>query len=201
VALPAWARLSDRGARSLVVRSSSTVEDGGSQAMAGMFPSVLDVQGWEPFLAAGDEVVRSGGEAPIAVPVQPLLQATWGGVLCGPDPVTGRADRLLIAAVPGGPDRLVSGHVDGVQLTLSSRGRLLEASEATPAEVRSRRTRRKLVRLARRAAATFGGAHDIERAIDQSDGVVLRQSRPITALGDEARCHRARPMSATHPAG
>ena len=38
----AWKALSDTGRRALVVRSSSTIEDGGSQSMAGLFTSVLD---------------------------------------------------------------------------------------------------------------------------------------------------------------
>ena len=141
----AWRALSDAGRLPLVVRSSSTVEDGGSQSMAGLFTSVLDVRGWERFLDAVDEVVRSGGDAPIAVLVQPFLEPAWGGVLFGADPVTGRADRLVVAAVPGGPDRLVSGQVDGVHMTLAARGRLREASADVPDALRARRTRRKLV--------------------------------------------------------
>ena len=183
----AWQALSDAGKRPLVVRSSSTVEDGGSQSMAGMFTSLLDVRGWEAFLAAVDEVIGSGGDAPIAVLVQPFIQPQWGGVLFGADPVTGRTDRLVVAAVPGGPDRLVSGQVDGIQLTLSARGRLRDGGDDVPAALRARRTRRGLVRLARKAAATFGGPQDIEWAIDDDGHFVMLQSRPITAIGDEAR--------------
>ena len=183
----AWQALSDAGRRPVVVRSSSTVEDGGSQSMAGMFTSLLDVRGWEAFLAAVDEVIESGGDAPIAVLVQPFIQPQWGGVLFGADPVTGRTDRLVVAAVPGGPDRLVSGQVDGIQLTLSARGRLRDGGDDVPAPLRARRTRRGLVRLARKAAATFGGPQDIEWAIDDHGHFVMLQSRPITAIGDEAR--------------
>ena len=111
-----WRELSENGERSLVVRSSSPNEDGASQSMAGMFTSVLDVRGWPAFLDAVDAVARSGQGAPIAALVQPFLQPAWGGVLFGADPVTGRSDRLVVAAVPGGPDRLVSGEVDGAQL-------------------------------------------------------------------------------------
>ena len=183
----AWSHLSDTGRRPLVVRSSSTVEDGGSQSMAGLFTSVLDVRGWEHFLDAVDEVVGSGGDAPIAVLVQPFLQPPWGGVMFGADPVTGHSDRLVVAAVPGGPDRLVSGEVDGVQLTLSTRGRMRAAAPDVPAPLRRRRTRRRLARLARRAADLFGGPQDIEWALDAHGQVVMLQSRPITAIGDEAR--------------
>ncbi len=183
----AWQTLTADGRLPVVVRSSSTVEDGGSQSMAGMFTSILDVRGWEAFVAAVDQVTASGGEAPIAVLVQPFLQPAWGGVLFGADPVTGRTDRLVVAAVPGGPDRLVSGQVDGIQFTLSARGRLRDGGEKVPAALRGRRARRRLVHLARRAAATFGGPQDIEWAIEDNGRVVLLQSRPITAIGDEAR--------------
>ena len=198
----AWKALSDTGRRALVVRSSSTVEDGGSQSMAGLFTSVLDVQGWEAFLAAVDEVVRSGGEAPIAVLVQPFLRPTWGGVLFGADPVTGRTDRLVVAAVPGGPDRLVSGQVDGVQLTLTPRGRLDEAGGDVPAALRARRTRRQLVGLARRTAQTFGGPQDIEWAID-AGGTHRAAAEPPDhrrrrrGSGRPARCSGPGPVAET----
>ena len=182
----AWRQLSEDGQISLVVRSSSPQEDGASQSMAGMFTSILDVQGWEAFLDAVKEVARSGHDAPMAVLVQPFLQPAWGGVLFGADPVTGRSDRLVVAAVPGGPDRLVSGHVDGAQLTLSPRGRLRDASADAPAALRSRRMLRPLARLASQARLTFGAPQDIEWAIEANGSVVLLQSRPITALGDEA---------------
>ena len=184
-----WRALSDAGRLPLVVRSSSTVEDGDSQSMAGLFTSVLDVRGWERFLCAVDDVVRSGGDAPIAVLVQPFLEPAWGGVLFGADPVTGRADRLVVAAVPGGPDRLVSGQVDGAHMTLTLRGRLREVSADAPHPLRARRTRRKLANLARRASSTFGAAQDIEWAVEADGRLVMLQSRPITAVGDEARAN------------
>lgn len=183
--LESWQALSADGQHALVVRSSSTAEDGGSQSMAGLFTSVLDVRGWEPFVTALDEVIASGGEAPIAVLVQRFLEPAWGGVLFGADPVTGRTDQIVVAAVPGGPDQLVSGRVTGGQLTLSRRGRLQATSGDVPDYLRQRRFRRALVLLARTAASTFGGPQDIEWAIEGNGEFVLLQSRPITALGNE----------------
>ena len=64
----------------------------------------------------------------MAVLVQPFLVPDAGGVMFGADPVTGRRDRFVIAAVPGGPDELVSGEVDGVTITLTAHGKVIDSS-------------------------------------------------------------------------
>lgn len=193
----AWTDLSVGGQRCLVVRSSSPGEDGGTSSMAGRFTSVLDVRGWDPFLAAVRTVIASGravagvdggdpATAAMAVLVQVQLFPTWGGVLFGVDPVTGRADRLVVAAVMGGPDQLVSGAVDGARYTLSRHGRLLATDGDELAERLSGRRRRALTRLARRAERSFGGHQDIEWACDDAGEMFLLQSRPVTAVGPAA---------------
>jgi len=185
----AWTELSCRGSRALVVRSSSTVEDGIDSSMAGRFTSVLDVRGWDSFVDAVREVVDSGdavhenmpsgGE--MAVLVQPFVEPEAGGVMFGADPVSGRRDRYVIAAVPGGPDQLVSGEVDGITITLTTRGKVVEATGQLPAVDSNVRA---LVGLQKRAASVFGGPQDIEWAIHDGEAVLL-QSRPITATGSE----------------
>lgn len=181
-----WRALSEDGRRPLVARSSSPIEDGHSSSMAGLFASVLDVRGWTPFTCALDTVLASVNgavaDAPMAVLVQPFLDAVEGGVMFGADPVSGRMDRMVLAMVRGGPDRLVSGAVDGEQYVLSRRGRLIDG----PGDP-GRFLRRELSRLARRAAATFGGPQDIEWARDRDGHLWLLQSRPITATGSAAR--------------
>jgi pyruvate,water dikinase len=182
-----WAEHTRRGSVALVVRSSSTVEDGVDSSMAGRFESVLDVRGWDAFVDAVREVVASGAAVHAGLPVagrmavlvQPFLVPDAGGVMFGADPVTGRRDRFVIAAVPGGPDQLVSGEVDGVTITLTTRGKVIERSgsiAAVDANVRG------LVGLQKRATEVFGGPQDVEWAIVDGD-VVMLQSRPITATG------------------
>ncbi|MFF6991563.1 hypothetical protein [Streptomyces sp. NPDC010273] len=66
------------------------------------------VAGWPDFRTAVRTVHDSahrpdGSVAPMAVLVQPMLRARVGGVLFGADPVEGRADRMLVSAVRGGP--------------------------------------------------------------------------------------------------
>jgi hypothetical protein len=85
---PAWQDLLARAPGPLVVRSSSTAEDLESSSMAGRFESVIGVEGWEAFDEAVAVVLRSArtgapsdiaSAAPMAVLVQPLLDAALGG--------------------------------------------------------------------------------------------------------------------------
>lgn len=187
----AWAALSDGGRRTLVVRSSSPGEDGATSSMAGQFTSVLGVGDHAAFLVAVDRVVASAAAAggpdgrplPMAVLVQPQVFPVWGGVLFGVDPVSGRTDRLALATVEGGPDQLVSGAEDGARATLTRRGRLLSADGPAGGPTLPARHRRALARLAARAGRAFGGPQDIEWAVDGERGLLLLQSRPVTAIG------------------
>ena len=178
----AWERLSDDGRIPLAVRSSSTVEDTATSSMAGVFDSVLDVDGWTDLLDAIAVVRRSAGEHPMAVLVQPMLDSAAGGVLFGLDPVTGRPGRVVTEVVPGNPSALVSGLAAGTRYVLGRRGRVLEADRGDGAVALDRRTRRELWRLAGRTAATFGGPQDVEWAIDREGRLWLLQSRPVTAV-------------------
>ncbi|MDQ3570205.1 MAG: PEP-utilizing enzyme [Actinomycetota bacterium] len=191
----AWSELSAGGQRTLVVRSSSPGEDGGTSSMAGQFTSVLGVTGWHQFLAAMAAVLESarvvvldgvaaGGTTAMAVLVQQQVFPAWGGVLFGVDPVTGRTDRLAVAAVRGGPDQLVGGAVDGVRYTLTRHGHLLAAEgEGDGSERLPVGHRRSLARLATRAERAFGSKQDIEWAYGEEGDLFLLQSRPVTAVG------------------
>jgi pyruvate,water dikinase len=179
-----WSALSRDGAVPLVVRSSSTIEDGSESSNAGRFTSVLRVATWPDFVDAVDEVVRSGravGDAPMAVLVQPWLEAAFGGVAFGVDPITGAAD-VVVSVVRGGPDTLVSGTEQGTTLRLDRRGRVRPGG-ADAASVLGRSARRDLAGLVTRLGAEFDGPQDVEWAIDPDGRLWLLQTRPITAIG------------------
>ena len=124
-----WSQLSVAGTVPLVVRSSSVAEDDTTSSLAGQFRSVLDVRGWEAFTKAVADVLASAGSttprAPMAVLVQPMLAPRCGGVLFGLDPVTGRNDHIVVEAISGRPDSLVSGARVAEHYVLARSGRLL----------------------------------------------------------------------------
>jgi phosphohistidine swiveling domain-containing protein len=176
-----WAELSDDGRHPLIVRSSSTAEDGASSSMAGRFVSMLDVRGHQEFQAAVAAVVASAHRpGSMAVLVQPQLAAAVGGVMFGADPVDGRTDRVVVSAVPGGPHELVGGAVDGTRYVLTRRGRAVER-ERPDGPLDTMRLRA-LARLAARTAKVFGGPQDVEFGFGPDGRLWLLQSRPVTAL-------------------
>jgi phosphohistidine swiveling domain-containing protein len=187
----AWAVMSDGGTQPLVVRSSSTVEDGRTSSMAGMFTSVLDVTDWPSFRRAVDAVLESGkvvalagagardrARAAMAVLVQPQLAPTVGGVMFGVDPVSGRTDHLVISASEAGPAAVVSGEVDGSRYVLSGR-RVVEEPRGGPL---GHTQLRQLAALARQAERVSGGPQDVEWAFGPDGRLWLLQSRPVTAV-------------------
>ena len=188
----AWAAASESGARPVVVRSSSTVEDGSTSSMAGMFTSVLDVRGWQSFRQAIDTVLESAqvaalagmaadnlGGARMAVLIQPQLLPTVGGVMFGIDPVSGRTDHIVVSASEAGPAAVVSGEVDGSRYVLSRR-RVVDGPDPGPL---TGGQLRHLGALAHRAERVFGGPQDVEWAFGTDGKLWLLQSRPVTAAG------------------
>lgn len=168
----------------LVARSSSVAEDTPDSSMAGQFESVIDIDGLDEFESAVKEVLASRSrthteDEPIAVLVQPFLDPASGGVLFGLDPVTGRTDRRVIAAVEGPPVDLVSGEVDGARYLVDGRGGVLEHERNDGADLTAADIER-LVALAAEVAVVFDGPQDIEWAIDRDGALWLLQSRPVT---------------------
>ena len=171
--------------RALVARSSSVVEDMESSSMAGQFESVIGISGFEAFVNAVTAVLDSRERAgaadhPIAVLVQPLIEPAYGGVMFGIDPVTGRTDRRIVSAVTGGPERLVSGEVDGSRYVLDpSNSKVLDFAANDGPKLPAADLRR-LVELSAKVASVYGGPQDVEWAIDTDGQLWLLQSRPVT---------------------
>ena len=198
----AWKTLTDGGKVDVIVRSSSTFEDTERSSMAGVFTSILDVGDLDAMLSAIDAIVSHAagvGDAPLAVLVQTLVDARLGGVLFGADPVTGRVNRLIVAAVDRRPDALVRGELQGARYVLGRRGRMHHGDD--PIAIFSSRHRRALAKLAREATRLFGMPQDIEWAVDNSDQLWMLQSRPITTPIGPARgpVYGPGPLAETFP--
>jgi phosphohistidine swiveling domain-containing protein len=168
----------------LVARSSSVVEDTAASSMAGQFESVIGITGLDRFTEAVTAVLDSrtragAADQPIAVLVQPLIDPAYGGVLFGVDPVTGRSDRRVVSAVTGGPERLVSGEVDGSRYVLDTAGKALDF-EANDGPQLPAADLTRLAGLSAQVERAFGRPQDVEWAIAKDGHLWLLQSRPVT---------------------
>ena len=208
----------------VAVRSSGTSEDAGDTSFAGMNATFTNVAGVDQLLARvrdcwaslyGERVVAyraNGGltdEPAIAVAVQVMVASEVSGVMFTVDPTAADAEQLVIEAVLGQGEAIVSGMVEpdtyvvrrvgpkllsvriGHQARKIVRGSDGEdlTIELTPEEggrrfVDDERVL-EIARLGLEVEAHYGRPQDVEWAL--ADGRVwLVQSRPITTLGDRA---------------
>lgn len=176
----------------LAVRSSSREEDGARYSFAGQFETRLNVESRD-LLQAARAVIASGRsgraeayrklnkidttpEAPPAVIVQTMLDPRFAGVAFGACPISGDRNKIVIAAVPGLADSLVSGQQSASEYTLgdgtvSVRGDDILSVDQLDA----------IAKLTREAGALFGSPQDIEWAIE-GESLYILQARPITTL-------------------
>ena len=179
----------------LAVRSSGIDEDGAQASHAGQYDTVLNVRGDDELVdavracwASGlSSVVRSyrtsvgrEGDSPLAVLVQSMVEADAAGVAFTANPVTGARDEILVSAVPGLGEKLVSGEVTPDEWVV--RGGEVANTNDQHGALSAGQVRR-VAELAERVADEFGGPSDLEWAF-AGDRLYLLQVRPITALAD-----------------
>jgi rifampicin phosphotransferase len=189
--------LSSLGSGPLAVRSSGVGEDLAGASFAGQYESVLDVRGveavilavrrcWASTFAAHLERYRESSgvaAAPMAVLIQPLIQADAAGVAFTANPVTGDRGEVVVSAVRGPGDRLVSGAATPDEWTVRAGRaacRLAPEGALEPGQVLA------IAELARRTEAHFGSPQDIEW-VYRRGSLYLLQARPITTLDSGPR--------------
>lgn len=184
-----WQRL---GGLPVAVRSSAVAEDRADASFAGLYESVLDVGGVPALMEAIGRVRRSASDArvarydpdaaggAIAVLVQPMVPAEVAGVAFGADPVTGERGVVIVSAVAGLGETLVSGEAVGEDWEVRDTARLRSGGGG----VLSSENAVAVAELVR-SLGEQDGPQDVEWAI--ADGKVhLLQARPMTALPDPA---------------
>lgn len=180
---------------SVAVRSSACAEDGSDASYAGQQETFLGVEGreaveraivecWASFFTdralAYRERMGSLEDLGMAVVVQRMIEPDKAGVLFTRDPIHRRRDRMMVEAVPGRGEQLVSGEVTPDHYVTDRSGKVVRAT--TPhGDVLTEADLSMLAQLALRAEELFEGPQDVEWVIRGSD-LYLVQSRPITTL-------------------
>jgi pyruvate,water dikinase len=188
------------GGGRVAVRSSALDEDGSEASFAGLYETVLDVEGIDALRAAIDQCLASltsqranayrhshahddTGVVRMCVIVQRMVDVRAAGVLFTVDPVSARRDRLVIDAVNGLGEALVSGEAtpDHYEVDLQNNIAVRDLVDAA-APVLSDTDIETLVKQSRNAANYFSEPLDTEWAIDKNGDVYWLQARPVTTL-------------------
>ena len=179
------------------VRSSAVSEDGHDASFAGQFESFLNVNGKDEILnairncvtAASSDRVKQYSQSRIAdadmrisVIVQNMVPAACAGVIFTADPVTHRRDKIVINAVPGLGEDLVSGKKDAHHYELFKSGSDIEAGFNSNGHLLTSSQLKELMEGAKKAEKYFCMPVDMEWAIDESGVLFWLQARPVTTL-------------------
>ncbi len=179
------------------VRSSAVSEDGHSASFAGQFESYMNLQSFEEIRsaivkcidAAGAERVRSytgsllsEADLRISVVLQNMVDARVAGVVFSVNPVNNRRDKILVNAVAGHGEDLVSGKKDASHYEVFRSGSNLGKEAGRNGHLLGEPLLGQIIEGAIKAESFFNAPVDMEWAIDQSGILHWLQVRPVTAL-------------------
>ena len=210
-------------ARFQAVRSSAVGEDAAGESFAGIHDSFLYVRGRDAIADAVEKVWASAASAravayrksknlplddiEIAVVVQNMVDARASGVIFTADPMSGDPHRIVISALWGLGEGLVSAGLDADTFTIDKRTGAIETrlaekwsrvviADPERGGVRQEPVPSDLVRapsltdlqvkeiaaLARRIEEAYGVPQDIEFALNAEGELFILQTRPITTV-------------------
>jgi rifampicin phosphotransferase len=181
----------------VAVRSSATAEDLPADSFAGQQDSFLNVAGdrdlmraivdcWSSLWTAraiayrtrlSESDARALDRLSLAVLVQGMVPAEYAGVVFTANPVSGARDEIVVEAVPGLGDALVSGRVEPDRFAFDHDLQGFQHHGVSVPE----HVARGAARLGLQVAELAGEPQDVEWAW-AGDAVSLLQARPITSL-------------------
>ncbi|MGB5221853.1 MAG: PEP/pyruvate-binding domain-containing protein, partial [Polyangiales bacterium] len=185
------------GAGKVAVRSSAAGEDSSEASFAGQYETVLDVEGPDALVAAIRDCVRSLTNArarayrneklsqsnvQMNIVVQQMVAARSAGVVFTANPMNARRDQVVIDAVKGLGEALVSGRATPDHWVLRRDGTVIDSDFREEAPVLTDSERMMLLGESLRVEACFGAPVDMEWAFNQEGRLHWLQARPITQL-------------------
>ncbi len=181
------------------VRSSAVSEDGHEASFAGQFESYLNLSTFEEVHGAILQCIGSAGAERVAsysgslrqdadlrlsVIVQNMVEASVAGVIFTANPANHRRDKVLINAVAGQGEKLVSGHCDAVRYEIFRSGSDCAREALRNGNFLDEATLKKILEGALIAERYFGTPVDMEWAIDGKGILYWLQVRPVTTLSE-----------------
>ena len=183
------------GNKKVAVRVTAIAEDSEAASYAGHQDTYLFVEGgeevcrrvvdcWASFFSERALFYRSQKgsleDLRMAVVVQKMVDPEKSGVIFTVDPVRRRRDRMVVEAVRGIGEQVVSGEVTPDHYTLDRRGKV-KREKIVDDRVLTDEELQRLGDLGRQLEERHGVAQDIEWAM-VGEEIYLLQSRPVTTM-------------------
>lgn len=178
----------------VAVRSSSTIEDSKSSTWAGQFETILNSNRknlienikkcWSSIYSAQAISYRkkmNGSEGSMAVVIQEMIKSNCAGVVFSVHPVSQNRNEILIEAIRGCGEYLVSGKKTPDAYVITKNGAISDKNLSTGLQILKDNLIRLLAKKVYKIEKHFGIPMDIEWAIDKNKFWFL-QARPITTL-------------------
>lgn len=180
----------------VAVRSSAATEDGSKDAWAGQLDTFLNVSRGELLekirlcqQSAKSERAKSYAKqknlkaGAVAVIVQEMVQGETSGVAFSAHPVTANHQQIVIEAVHGLGEKMVSGSVTPDTYVIDKKtGSVIERYLQTKKQILGEKQIKELAETIVKIEKFFGFPVDVEWTFAKTELFIL-QSRPITTLG------------------
>jgi pyruvate,water dikinase len=181
------------------VRSSAVSEDGHAASFAGQFETFLDLHTYDDIkaaivkcieAAAADRVKSYSGnllaeaDLRISVILQNMVDARVAGVVFSANPVNHRRDKIVINAIAGKGEELVSGMTDAHHYELYRSGSNIGTEARKNGLLLNDKNLREILEGTLQTEKHYEKPVDLEWAIDQDDVLHWLQVRPVTTLDD-----------------
>ncbi len=181
------------------VRSSAMGEDGKKASFAGQFETYLGLNTFDEIKqairlcirAAGAERVRSysgnlisDADLRISVILQNMVEASVAGVVFSVNPVNNRHDKVLVNAVAGNGESLVSGMKDAHHYEVFRSGSNIGLELGKDGHLLSEALLREILEGARVAEEHLKHPVDLEWAVDARGTLHWLQVRPVTTVNE-----------------
>ena len=181
------------------VRSSAVSEDGSDASFAGQFETYLDLHTFEEIKAAIVKCIEaadaarvksysgnllSDADLRISVILQNMVDARIAGVVFSANPVNSRRDKIIINAVAGKGEELVSGMTDAHHYEIYLSGSNIGSEAGKNGHLLNEQHLREILDGTLMAQNHFNKPVDLEWAIDHSGMLHWLQVRPVTTLDE-----------------
>ncbi len=179
------------------VRSSAVSEDGNAASFAGQFETFLNLKTFGEIKTAIHKCIEASkntrvrsysdklvaeADLRISVILQNMVDARVAGVVFSANPVNNRRDKILVNAVAGQGEELVSGMKDAHHYELFRSGSNIPAEVGKNGYLLNEKLLREILEGTKKAEVHLGKPVDLEWAIDHDGILHWLQVRPITTL-------------------